>query len=86
MPAKRYIHSPAQRMGVIVFMLSPLAVVAVLCVLIWLALRNPTIVKQQPVGAGAGATGMSNEHHRPSHPPQPSERESTDQKPPPGSP
>ncbi len=48
----------------LIFILSPLAVVAVLCVLIYYALKDPTIHKQAPVGAGAGHTGMSNESHK----------------------
>lgn len=61
---RRYHHSSGQRWGVLIFILSPLAVVAALCVLIYYALKDPTIQKQPAVGAGAGHTGMSNQSHK----------------------
>ncbi len=68
---RRYHHSRAQRWGVLIFILSPLAVVAALCILIYYALKDPMIVKQPPVGAGAGETGMSNQTNASQHHPAP---------------
>jgi len=50
-----------RRWMVMLFVLSPLAVLALLVVLIALSLEDATIKKQPPVGAGAGETGMSNQ-------------------------
>jgi hypothetical protein len=50
------------RIGVLLFILSPLAVVTVLCVLLAQALRHGQEMTAKPVGAGAGHTGMSNEY------------------------
>jgi hypothetical protein len=52
----------AKRIGVIAFILSPLAVLALLCWWMYFALRNPPAMEARPIGAGAGHTGMSNEY------------------------
>ena len=46
----------------LLFILSPLAVLALLCVLLAQALNRGQKMSEQPVGAGAGHTGMSNEY------------------------
>jgi predicted alpha/beta superfamily hydrolase len=45
---------------VLLYLLTPLAVLALLGVMISRSLQDPTITKQQPVGAGAGETGGAN--------------------------
>lgn len=44
------------------FVISPLAVLTVLCVLIAQSIRHGQSMSEPPVGAGAGRTGMSNEY------------------------
>ncbi|MFN0131294.1 MAG: hypothetical protein ACKVW3_01985 [Phycisphaerales bacterium] len=51
----------AKRIGVLLFALGPLAVLAFLCVLMWQSMKNP-LMHEPPKGAGAGKTGMSNEY------------------------
>ena len=51
-----------KRFGVILFILSPLVVLTVLCWWMYFALRNPPAMNAEPRGAGAGHTGMSNEY------------------------
>ena len=61
--ASMYIKdSPRKRFGGIVFVLSPLAVLVILCWWMYFALREPPQMAAKPVGAGAGHTGMSNEY------------------------
>ena len=55
-------NTPAQRFGVILFILSPLAVLAILCWWMYFALRQAPEMSASPRGAGAGPTGMSNEY------------------------
>jgi hypothetical protein len=55
----------------LLFLLSPLAVLVLLVVLIALSLGDGGIKKQAPVGAGAGETGMANQGIRPM--PEPSQ-------------
>ena len=54
--------SPRKRLGVILFVLSPLAVLTLLCVWMYFALRDPPRMNEAPRGAGAGKTGLSNEY------------------------
>jgi hypothetical protein len=54
--------TPAKRFGVILFILSPLAVLALLCWWMYFALRDAPQMSATPRGAGAGKTGMSNEY------------------------
>lgn len=54
--------SAGKRFAVIAFILSPLAVLTVLCVWMYFALKEPPAMAAPPVGAGAGKTGMSNEY------------------------
>lgn len=60
--ARRTGNSPAARAALLAFILSPLVVVVILCVLIWLSLRSGPVMKEPPRGAGAGTTGMYNQH------------------------
>jgi hypothetical protein len=46
----------------IAFIISPLAVLTVLCVLIRESIKHQPAMTDKPVGAGAGHTGMSNEY------------------------
>ena len=46
----------------LLFILSPLAVLTVLCLLIAQAMKHGQEMSAKPVGAGAGHTGMSNEY------------------------
>lgn len=50
------------RIGLLLFIISPLAVVTLLCVLIARSLERGPEMHEPPVGAGAGHTGMSNEY------------------------
>ncbi len=50
-----------RRLAFWVFVLSPLAVLAVLVALIAISLERGPRMHEPPVGAGAGHTGMSNE-------------------------
>ncbi len=43
------------------FVISPLAVLTVLCILIARSLEHGREMNEPPIGAGAGKTGMSNE-------------------------
>jgi pullulanase len=52
--------SAGKRLGIAVFLISPIFVVGFLVWVIVLALRDPGIKKLPPVGAGAGATGGAN--------------------------
>jgi hypothetical protein len=54
--------SPRKRLGVILFVLSPLAVLTLLCWWMYFALKNPPSMSEPARGAGAGHTGMSNEY------------------------
>jgi hypothetical protein len=54
--------SAGKRFAVIAFILSPLAVLTILCVWMYFALKEPPAMAAPPVGAGAGKTGMSNEY------------------------
>lgn len=54
--------SPQKRLGVILFILSPLAVLTILCVWMYFALKNPPQMNEPAKGAGAGKTGLSNEY------------------------
>ncbi len=67
-PASPIGRSSRRRWLVMLFVLSPLAVLALLVVLIALSLEDTTIKKQTPVGAGAGETGMSNQSTLPAQP------------------
>lgn len=62
MPALYIKDSPRKRLGVILFILSPLAVLTLLCWWMYFALREPPKMAAKPIGAGAGHTGMSNEY------------------------
>jgi len=54
--------SPRKRLAVIVFILSPLAVLVVLCWWMYFAIKQPPYMNEPPKGAGAGHTGLSNEY------------------------
>ena len=54
--------TPRKRLAVILFILSPLAVLTVLCVWMYFALQRAPYMSEPAVGAGAGHTGMSNEY------------------------
>lgn len=51
---------PRHKLAMLIFLFSPLAVVTLLCVLIAQSLKDPSIHKLPPVGAGAGDTGGAN--------------------------
>ncbi len=51
---------PRHKVAMLVFLFSPFAVVTLLCVLIAQSLKDPSIHKLPPVGAGAGETGGAN--------------------------
>ena len=55
-------NTGGRRIALLVFLLSPLLVLALLFFLIWQAQRTGLADRKAPVGAGAGQTGMSNEH------------------------
>lgn len=55
-------RTPARRFALLVFLLSPLAVLAFLCVLIAISIQKEPAMDAPPVGAGAGETGMLNDH------------------------
>lgn len=55
-------RTPARRFALLIFLLSPLAVLALLCVLIALSLQSEPAMVAPPVGAGAGETGMRNDY------------------------
>jgi hypothetical protein len=54
--------TPGKRFAVVLFVISPLAVLTLLCVWMYFALREPPAMSGAPRGAGAGQTGMSNEY------------------------
>ena len=54
--------TPQKRFAVILFILSPLAVLTILCVWMYFALKNPPQMNEPAKGAGAGKTGLSNEY------------------------
>lgn len=54
-------NTGGRRVALLVFLLSPLLVLALLCFLIWQAQRVGLKEHEPPKGAGAGQTGMSNE-------------------------
>lgn len=54
--------TPRKRFAVILFILSPLAVLTALCWWMYFAIKAPPYMNEPAVGAGAGHTGMSNEH------------------------
>ncbi len=58
----RRANSPRTRFALLLFIVSPLAVLTVLCVLIAQSMRHGQAMAAKPVGAGAGHTGMSNEY------------------------
>jgi hypothetical protein len=45
------------------FILSPLAVLTLLCVWMYFAMKEAPYMNAPARGAGAGRTGMANEHH-----------------------
>jgi hypothetical protein len=55
-------NSPGVRIALLAFVVSPLAVVAILCVLIAMSLKAGPKMAEPPRGAGAGTTGMYNQH------------------------
>lgn len=55
-------NSRRTRIGLLLFILSPLAVLTILCVLIARSLDRGPEMHEPAVGAGAGHTGMSNEY------------------------
>lgn len=56
-------ETPRRRFALLIFLLSPLAVLALLCVLIAWSFKTEPLMDEPPVGAGAGETGMANEYH-----------------------
>ena len=54
--------SPRKRFAVILFILSPLAVLTGLCVWLYFAIKEPPFMNEPAKGAGAGHTGLSNEY------------------------
>lgn len=58
---RRPAPTPAKRMALLIFLLSPLLVLAILVVLIFRAQQTGPVMREPPVGAGAGQTGMHNE-------------------------
>jgi hypothetical protein len=61
-PARRGKNTPARRLAVLLFVLSPLAVLTVLCVWMYFAIQVPPQMSEPPKGAGAGKTGLGNEY------------------------
>lgn len=61
-PAQRKANGPLARAALLAFILSPLVIFTLLCVLIWLSLRSGPMMNEPPRGAGAGQTGMYNQH------------------------
>lgn len=59
--AARIVDGRGKRIGVLLFAVAPLGVLALLCVLIWQSMKHP-LMHAPPKGAGAGHTGMSNEY------------------------
>jgi hypothetical protein len=55
-------NSRGARLALLAFILSPLVVVAILCVLIAKSLQSGPVMQEPPRGAGAGQTGMFNQH------------------------
>lgn len=60
--AVRLQDTPRKRLVVILFILSPLAVLAVLCWWMYFALQEGPQMHATPRGAGAGRTGLANEY------------------------
>jgi len=58
----RFRSRRAQRRVLTVIVLSPLAVLTLLCVWMYYALNAAPYMNEPPRGAGAGHTGMSNEY------------------------
>lgn len=58
----RRANSPRARLALLLFVISPLAVLTLLCVLIAQSMKHGQTMSATPVGAGAGHTGMSNEY------------------------
>ncbi len=54
--------TPRKRIAVILFILSPLAVLVVLCWWMYFAIKQPRYMDSPARGAGAGHTGLSNEY------------------------
>jgi hypothetical protein len=54
--------TPRKRFAVILFVLSPLAVLTALCVWLYFAIKEPPFMAEPARGAGAGHTGLSNEY------------------------
>jgi chromate transport protein ChrA len=55
-------NSRGARMALLAFILSPLVVVVILCVLIAMSLKSGPKMNEPARGAGAGSTGMYNQH------------------------
>src|SRR4051812_32958831 len=51
-----------QRILLTLWIVSPLAVLTLLCVWMYQSLKTPAYMNERPRGAGAGHTGMSNEY------------------------
>lgn len=51
-------NTPARRIALLIYLLSPLLVLALLVWLILVAQRSGTRMNEPPVGAGAGQSGM----------------------------
>ena len=54
--------SPRKRIAVLLFIISPLAVLTGLCWWMYYAISRPPLMNEPPKGAGAGHTGLSNEY------------------------
>lgn len=54
-------NSRKTRILLLLFIISPLAVLTLLCVMIAESIEKGAVMHAPPVGAGAGRTGMSNE-------------------------
>ena len=54
--------SPRKRLAVLLFIISPLAVLTGLCWWMYYAISRPPLMNEPPKGAGAGHTGLSNEY------------------------
>jgi hypothetical protein len=58
-PARPTPNTPVRRMALLIFLLSPLLVLAALVLLIYQAQRAGPKMNEPPKGAGAGETGMA---------------------------
>lgn len=59
---RRPAPTPAKRLALLIFLLSPLLVLAILVMLIYRAQQAGPLMHEPPVGAGAGQTGMHNQY------------------------